>query len=83
MLQLWPYLALDVCVLEDQREGGDVLLVHAVAASHLDGVLDAPVDLLCGGLARVGQLGQGSIGEGGQDLERGFRGLHHGFMSEH
>ena len=72
-----------MCVLEDQGEGCDVLLVHAIAAAHLNGVLDTPVYLFGGGLAGVGQLGQGSIGEGGQDLEGGFRGLHHGFMSEH
>lgn len=58
-------------VLEDQREGGDVLVVHAFAAAHLDGMLDALVDLLGSGLARVGQLGQRAVGEGGQDLEGG------------
>lgn len=68
-------------VLEDQLEGGDVLVVHALAAAHLDGVLDALVDLLGGGLARVGQLGQGAIGEGGQDLEAEVRGDRPGLMS--
>lgn len=49
------YLLLDVRVLEDQRQRSDVLLVHALAASNLDGVLDAFVDLFGGGLPDVGQ----------------------------
>lgn len=49
------HLFLDVGVLEDQGECSDVLPVHSLAAPHLDGMLDALVDLLGGGLPNVGQ----------------------------
>lgn len=63
------HLFLDVSVLEDQGERGDVLPVHALAAPDLDGVFDALVDLLGGGLPNVGQR---TVCEGGQDLQRDF-----------
>lgn len=60
------YLVLDVCVFEHQRQRSDVLLVHTLAASNLDGVFDAFVDLLGGGLPYVGHR---AVGKGGQDLQ--------------
>lgn len=44
------YLVLNVCVFEHQRQWSDVLPVHTITASNLNGVLDAFVDLLGGGL---------------------------------
>lgn len=57
------YLVLDVRVLEHQCHGGDVLLALAFTAAHLDGMLDALVNLFVGGLACVGQLWQRTIGK--------------------
>lgn len=50
-----PYLVLDVCVLEHQGQWSDVLHVHALAASNLNGMFDAFVNLLGGGMPYVGQ----------------------------
>lgn len=61
-----PYLVLYVCVLEHQRQRSDVLLVHALTAPNLDGMFDAFVNLLGGGLPYVGHR---AVCKGGQDLQ--------------
>lgn len=64
-LSMPAHLFFDVSILEHQGEWGDVLPVHTIAALDLNGMFDAFVDLLGGGLPNVGQ---GTICEGGQDL---------------
>lgn len=59
------HLVLDVCVFEHQGEWSDVLPVHAITASNLNGMFDAFVDLLGGGLPYVVQR---AVCKGGQDL---------------
>lgn len=60
------HLVLNVCVFEHQGQWSDVLPVHAVAAPYLNGMFDAFVDLLGGGMTYVGQW---AIRKGGQDLQ--------------
>lgn len=48
------YLVLDVCVLEDKRQWCDVLSVHTLTTSKLDGMLDAFVNLSRVGLPKGG-----------------------------
>ena len=59
------YLVLYVCVFEHQGQRSDVLPVHPIAASDLDGVFDAFVNLLGGGMPYVGHR---AVRKRGQDL---------------
>ena len=68
------YLALDVYVLEHLCDGSDVFLPHVFTAAHLDGLANPPVHLPRARTLRrqlIGQLDQGAIGEGRQDLTGG------------
>lgn len=49
------HLVLHVGIFERQRQRGDVLPVHPIAAPDLYGMLDAFVDLLRGGVPDVRQ----------------------------
>lgn len=49
------HLVLDMRVLEHQGQWSDVLPVHTITASNLNGMFDALVDLFGGGLPDVGQ----------------------------
>lgn len=46
-------LVLHMCIFEHQRQRGDVLPMHLIAAPNLYGMLDAYVDLLRGGVPYV------------------------------
>lgn len=60
------HLVLHVCIFEHQRQRGDVLPVHLIAAPNLYGMLDAYVYLLRGGVPYVRYR---AVGEGGEDLQ--------------
>lgn len=67
-LRLWPlssYLLLNVCVLEHQCGRSDVLLLHALTAAQVDGVLYAFINLLGTGIpvSRIGQLHERAVCE--------------------
>lgn len=59
------YLVLYVCVFEHQGQRSDVLPVHPIAASDLDGVFDAFVNLLGSGMPYIGHR---AVRKRGQDL---------------
>lgn len=63
---IYFYLVLDVCVFEHQGQWSDVLPVHTLTASDLNGMFDAFVNLFGGGLPYVGKR---AVRKGGQDLQ--------------
>lgn len=51
----FPYLFFNVCILEYQTQGSDVLLAHTLAASQFNSMFDTHVNLLGVGVPYAGQ----------------------------